>query len=130
MSLPTLAVPAHVETLIDFDITENETAYTVRAALPGVRRQDIEIAVRSNEILLRAEVCCAERGCGTASRSFPLPAHADARGADVAFSDGVFILTLPKRASIDTSGNKLVLELQPSPLHMGGAGAYPAFSQP
>lgn len=131
MTPPALAHPAHAQELIELDCSESETAYTVRAEMPGgVRRQDIEIAVRGNVIVLRAETCPGEGGLGIASRSFPLPPLAHAPGLEVAFMNGVLTLTLPKRSGIDTSGNKVALELRRSALHMGPAGAYPAFSQP
>lgn len=119
---PCLAYPAYADLPIELEVKEDETAYTVRAEMPGVRRQDIEIAVRGDEVLLRAEAPCM------ASRSFLLPTKVDPRGAEVELNDGVLTLTLPKRT--DTSGNKVVLEFQPPALHMGRAGAYPALSQP
>jgi hypothetical protein len=69
---------------------------------------------------LRAEAPCM------ASRSFVLPTNVDPRGVEVELEDGVLDITLPKRT--DTSGNKVVLELQPLALHMDSAGAYPALS--
>ena len=128
---PTLAYPAHAEQLIELAFNESATAYTVCAEMPGgVRKQDIEIAVRGRVILLRAETCPGEGGLGIASRSFPLPPLADAPGLEVALMNGVLTLTLPKRSGIDTSGNKVALELRGAALHMEPAGAYPAFSQP
>jgi HSP20 family protein len=124
MSPPTLAYPAHAEQLIELDFSESETAYTIRARMPGgVRRQDIEIAVRGHEILLHAQTCPGKGGFGIAGRSFPLPPLADAPGLEVAFDNGLLTLSLPKRSAIDTSGSKVVVELQPLALHMEPAGA-------
>jgi HSP20 family protein len=106
-----LAFPAGTEVSIKVDVKEDEKAYTVRADIPGVKKEDIQVDVEGNMISLRAEtkqekeekkgekVIYSERSYGMASRSFTLPAEVDAKGAKAEYKDGVLSLTLPKKGN-------------------------------
>jgi HSP20 family protein len=41
---------------ITLDVTENDKAYTVRAEIPGVKKEDIKISVDGNQVSISAEV--------------------------------------------------------------------------
>ena len=88
-----LAFPTLAALTIPVDVQEGEQSYLVRADIPGVRRQDIYIAVDGNEITLHAEAK-QER-----SRSFSLPMDVDAAAAKAQYEDGVLNLVLPKKAA-------------------------------
>ena len=106
-----LAMPEEAELKMKIEVKENDKAYTVRAEIPGVRKEDIQIDVSGNQVSIRAEakkekeekqgdkVLHSERSYGMVSRSFTLPADVDAQGAKAEYKDGVLDLALPKKAS-------------------------------
>jgi HSP20 family protein len=106
-----LAFPAGTEVSIKVDVKEDEKSYTVRADIPGVKKEDIQVDVDGNMVSLRAEtkqekeekkgekVIYSERSYGMASRSFSLPAEVDPKGAKAEYKDGVLSLTLPKKGN-------------------------------
>jgi HSP20 family protein len=83
----------------------------VRADIPGVKKEDIQVSVEGDQVSLSAEVkqekeekkgektIYSERSYGMASRSFTLPTDVDAQGAKAEYKDGVLNLTLPKKAN-------------------------------
>jgi HSP20 family protein len=96
---------------IRLDLDEDDTAYTVRAEIPGARKEDIQVSVEGNQVVLAAEIRAethgaagqrtvySERSYGRASRSFTLPAEVDAQSASAQYRDGVLTLVLPKKAA-------------------------------
>jgi HSP20 family protein len=106
-----LAMPAGTELSIKVDVKEDDKAYTVRADIPGVKKEDIQVDVEGNMVSLHAEakqekeekkgekVIYSERSYGMVSRSFSLPAEVDSKGAKAEYKDGVLSLTLPKKGN-------------------------------
>lgn len=96
---------------IRVDVTETGAAYVVSADLPGVKKEDIQVAIDGNQVTLSAELkrekevaegdrlLHVERSTGKASRSFTLPQELDEAKAEARFRDGVLELTLPKKAA-------------------------------
>jgi HSP20 family protein len=91
------------------DMKENEKAYTVKAEIPGVSKEDIEVSIDGNLVTIRAEVkrekedkgetmVRSERYYGAMSRSFTLATDVDEKTASAKYSDGVLELVLPKKA--------------------------------
>lgn len=90
------------------DVTEDNGAYTVTTALPGVDPDNIQVNLHDNTLTIQAEiseekretegsrVLLQERTYGKFSRSvrLPLPVNADNIQAD--YENGVLKLTLPK----------------------------------
>lgn len=101
------------------DVTENDTAYLVKADLPGVDKNDIEISVEGNQVTISAEVkrhseqkegdktLCSERYVGKVYRSFSVPAEIDSAKADAHYEGGVLTLTLPKTGN--GSGRRIMV---------------------
>ena len=93
------------------DVSERNGAYLVTADLPGVRKEDIQVAIDGAQVTLSAEVkrekevvegervLHTERSFGKVSRSFSLPQELDEAKAEAKFRDGVLELTLPKKAA-------------------------------
>ena len=93
------------------DVTEKNGAYQVTADLPGVRKEDIQVAIDGAQVTLTAEVkrekevaegtrvLHTERSFGKVTRSFSLPQELDEEKAEAKFRDGVLELTLPKKAA-------------------------------
>ena len=96
---------------LKLDVTEKNGAYLVSADLPGVRKEDIQVAIDGAQVTLSAEirrekevaegerVLHTERTFGKVSRSFSLPQEVDEAKAEAKFRDGVLELTLPKKAA-------------------------------
>jgi len=106
--------PLHGEPLPDpmqikVDVRENDKAYTVHAEIPGVSKDDIQVSITGNEVLLRAEVkqhdaqtrddkvLRSERYFGSITRSLQLPQEIDQAQAKARYDNGVLTLTLPKK---------------------------------
>ena len=41
---------------IKMDVTEQENAYVVRAEIPGVSKEDIQVSIEGNQVTIGAEV--------------------------------------------------------------------------
>lgn len=97
-------------TQIKVDVSENASAYTVAAEVPGVAKDDIHVAVDGGVVTISAEVrqqdqqkkedkvLRSERYFGQVSRSFQLPVEVDATAARAKYDNGVLTLTLPKKS--------------------------------
>ena len=93
------------------DVTEDENSYTLRAEMPGVKKDDITITIDGDEVAISAEVknetevkdsdriLHAERYYGKVHRAFTLGQDVDEAGAQASYTDGVLQLTLPKKAA-------------------------------
>lgn len=98
-----------VEPQIRLDVAEDDKAYTVKAEIPGVKKEDINVSVDGNLVSLSAEVKSEkeekegqkvvrrERYYGSVSRSFTLGHDVDMNKAEAKYEDGVLNLTLPKK---------------------------------
>ena len=101
------AVPAQVRV----DVTENDKSYVVRAEIPGVRKEDINVAIDGNQVEISAEVkkekeakdgekvLRTERYYGKVYRAFTLGQDIDDAATQAKYADGVLELTLAKKAS-------------------------------
>ena len=112
--------PLPASSQIRIDVTENDKEFVVHAEIPGVRKEEIQVAIDGNTITLHAEVkqhdkqtegdrvLRSERYYGAVSRSFQLPVEIDEAGAKAKYENGVLLLTLPKKVS--RTPQKLVVE--------------------
>lgn len=103
---------APAEPSIRIDVTENDKAFTVKAELPGVKKEDIDVQVEGNQVSISAEIkrekeekngdtiVHSERFIGRQYRSFTLGSGIDRKAATARFADGVLELTLPKTAPV------------------------------
>ncbi|WP_347469543.1 Hsp20/alpha crystallin family protein [Burkholderia stagnalis] len=94
------------------DVTENDSAYLVKAELPGVAKNDIEVQVTGRTVSINAKVerskeqkegervIRRERYSGAISRSFSLADEVDEATATATYQDGILSLTLPKKAPV------------------------------
>jgi HSP20 family protein len=93
------------------DVSENESAYTLRAEIPGVKKSDINITIDGDTVAIGAEVknekevkngdrvLRSERYYGKVYRAFTLGQAVDETAAAARYADGVLELTLPKKAA-------------------------------
>jgi len=87
------------------DIVENADAITLRADLPGVKKENVQIDVNEGVLTLMARVTplpnnlqpvYAEYEVGNYSRRFTLGERIETGKIDAQMQDGVLTLTLPK----------------------------------
>jgi HSP20 family protein len=91
---------------IDIDVVETPEAYVVKAEVPGVAKDKIEVKVEDRDVTIAVEYreelepngksLWRERSFGKASRAIRLPEAVDANAAQAKHVDGVLQLTLPK----------------------------------
>ncbi|MBK8337557.1 MAG: Hsp20 family protein [Sterolibacteriaceae bacterium] len=97
---------------IKIDVKENAEGYAVHAELPGIRKDDIHVAIDGAVVSVSAErkqekevkegerVLRTKRYFGKVSRSFQLGAEIDESRSSAKFNDGVLELTLPKKTAV------------------------------
>lgn len=91
------------------DVTEDDKAFTVKAELPGVVKEDIKVSVDGDQVSISAQVrkdkeekkgnqvIRSERYLGSISRSISLGQKVNEDKAQAKYENGVLVLTLPKR---------------------------------
>jgi HSP20 family protein len=93
------------------DVLEEAEALVLRAELPGVKREDIDVSVDSNVLTLKGERKLEgeesdrryhriERSYGTFVRQFQLPNNIDSSSIDAQLADGVLTLRLGKKQEL------------------------------
>lgn len=99
---------------IRIDVSESDGQYAVKAEVPGVRKEDIDVRVDDNVVTISAEVKTEkeeregrkvlrqERQQGYASRTFTLACPVDDTRAEARYQDGVLELKLPKKTTSST----------------------------
>lgn len=102
--------PMESEPQMRLDVAEDAAAYTVKAEIPGVKKEDIKVSVDGNQVSISAEVkkekeekagekvIRSERYYGSVARSFSLAQDVDQGAAQAKYNDGVLVLTLPKKS--------------------------------
>jgi len=89
------------------DVFESKDSFTVKAELPGMKKEDIEVTLHDGSLSISgerksetkhedAEVYRAERFFGRFQRTVTLPAPVAADKIKAHYKDGVLTITLPK----------------------------------
>ena len=104
---------------IKIDLSETDDKYTVKAEIPGVKKEDIDVRIDGSLVSIGAEVknesqekkdgrvLRSERRYGYASRSFTLASEVDDSKSEARYENGVLQLVLPKKAG--TASKKLAI---------------------
>lgn len=91
------------------EVNEDDKAYTVKAEIPGVKKEDIHISVDGNLVSISAEVkketeqkegkkvVHSERYYGQVARSFTLDKEVEQGTAKASYTDGMLEVVLPKK---------------------------------
>lgn len=103
-----LEAPAQMN--IKVDVTRTDDTYTVKAEMPGIKKDDISVSIDGGQVTIAGEVkkekeekkgeevIRSERYYGKVSRSFSLPQEVDEGKAQAKYADGVLNLTLPVKS--------------------------------
>jgi HSP20 family protein len=90
------------------DIVENEEGYVVKADLPGIKKEDLNVTVKDNLLIIEAgssseevekegeSVIKLERRSGKYQRSLRLGKSINESAIKAQYVDGVLTLTLPR----------------------------------
>lgn len=105
------------------DVVEKDNVYKVRADLPGVKKENINVRIDGNIVHIDAEtqdakefredggkVLRSERYYGAVSRTFSLADDVDESKATAKYSDGVLSLELPKKASSGSAAHRITIQ--------------------
>jgi HSP20 family protein len=106
--LPELRMPFEGQAL-KIDVIDRENEVLVRADLPGVNKEDVDVSLGDGTVTIKAvahkeateekgEYYRREIASGEVSRTVGLPADIDAAGVKARFKKGVLEVTLPKAA--------------------------------
>src|SRR5580692_7473107 len=90
-----------------FDVYEEKDNFVVKAELPGMKKEDINVSLQDGNLIISGErqtdmhnegteVYRAERFFGKFQRSVALPATAAADKVKAQYKDGILTITLPK----------------------------------
>jgi HSP20 family protein len=96
------------------DVSETETAFLVKAEMPGIKKEDIDVSLKDGMLTISGEtkeeteekeegkVIRQERRYGTYVRSMSIGANVDGEHIEANYDNGVLELTLPKVALEET----------------------------
>ena len=107
------------EWAIPLDVVEEEDEILVRASIPGVKVDDIDVSIENRVLTIKAETkteaehkeggyLVRERRSGSFIRSLRLPETVDADQAKTSYNDGVLTVNLPKAESKKAKHLKIV----------------------
>jgi HSP20 family protein len=100
------------------DLSEGEDKVTVKAILPGVKPEDVDISVSENVLTIKGETRSEETSekenyyhreirYGAFSRSVALPTRVNYESAEADFSDGILTVSLPKAEDVKPKSIKV-----------------------
>lgn len=92
---------------IPLDVTRSGDEVVVKASLPGVKKEDVDVTIEDNVLTIKAEIAqegekeevgylLKERRTGSFYRAVRVPETTDSENASSAYGDGVLTVTLPK----------------------------------
>jgi HSP20 family protein len=111
---------------IPMDVVERDDAFEVRASIPGVKPDDVEVVVQGERLTVRAESrgeqeqrgenwLMREHRTGTLQRTVTLPSPVSSEACEARIDNGILTLKLPKlqetrpkRISVNTGSTSQV----------------------
>lgn len=96
---------------LPLDVSESEETFTVKASLPGIKPEDLDVTFNNNTLTIKAEVKSEEekegtqyhlreRRYGSYVRSITLPRGIRSDAIEASYEAGVLTLTLPKMEEV------------------------------
>ena len=96
---------------VALDVAENKDEYLVKASLPGINPDDLEITFTENTLTIKGQTQeeneieegqyhLRERRHGSFSRSVSLPVHIDSDNIQANYDAGILTLHLPKAEEV------------------------------
>jgi HSP20 family protein len=121
LGLPGLKFPSTEELSPSVDIFEEKNDVVVKAELPGIKKEDIDVTLTDDTISIAGEKKKEEEvekknyyrwesSYGSFARTFTLPAEVQTEKAKTQFKDGVLEIRIPKTAEAIKKEKKLKIE--------------------
>jgi HSP20 family protein len=93
------------------DVFEKEDKFVMKAELPGMKEEDIDISIVGDTLTIEGErkaesevkeddYYYCERSYGSFSRSIAIPSNVDAQKIEANYEDGVLEVSLPKTSKV------------------------------
>lgn len=103
------------------DVYETDAEVVVKAQIPGVKKEDLDVKIQDNTLMIRAETRREEEveeegyfrrelRYGTWARRLPLPAEVDDEQVSAKLSDGMLEVHAKKLEKPTDSGRKIEVE--------------------
>lgn len=103
------------------DVYENDDKIVVKAEIPGVSKEDLNIYVNENSIRLSGQTkkekdfrdenaYHSERYFGSFSRTVPLPVEVKSEMATASYKDGILSISVPKAEPNKNKGRKIDIQ--------------------
>jgi len=103
------------------DIVESDKHFEIRAELPGMGAENVEVKVANGMLTIKGEkkeekeekkenYYLTERSFGSFQRSFVVPTGVDTDKIEAAFSNGVLAVTLPKTSEAIEQEKKIAIK--------------------
>lgn len=108
---PRFRISRFEEIGVPIDMYHTPEAVVVKAVLPGVKPEDVDITITGNTLTIKGEVktekdvrredyLYQERRYGAFSRSVDLPSGLETDKAEATFEHGILTLTIPKAEEV------------------------------
>lgn len=118
---PRLKFPETEEMSFSADIFEDGNDVVVKADMPGVKKEDVNVSLSDDAITIRGErkkeekverkdYYRVERSYGSFTRSFRLPADVQADRAEATFGDGVLEIRIPRMEEARSKTKKVPIK--------------------
>jgi HSP20 family protein len=98
---------ANSEQSLALDLSENNDGYVVKASVPGINPEDVEITFDDDVLTIKGEIVnesdqegenfhIRERWYGSFGRSLRFPTNVDADSIEASYENGILTLNIPK----------------------------------
>lgn len=105
----------------DVDISEDESAFHIKADLPEVKKEDVKVSLQDSTLTIRGErrreeekkgerFHRIERSYGSFMRSFTLPEQVDESKIQARFHDGILEIDVPKTEKAAAKGREIQIK--------------------
>lgn len=102
----------------DIDVRETDKEVRLKAELPGVKEDDVDVRLEGDTLIIKGEkkeesedkdgnYYRSECRYGSFTRAIPLNAEVDAENVEATFKNGVLRVKLPKLSEEKTSGKRI-----------------------
>lgn len=119
--LPRLRMPEMEEFTPTVDIFEEGSDVVVKAELPGMKKENIDVKLTGNAVTISGEkrkeekvekknIYRLERSYGSFTRAFTLPSEVQTDKAKARFKDGILEIRIPKTEEAKKKEKKVMIE--------------------
>jgi len=100
------------------DIYEKDDSYVVKAEIPGIKEEDVDVSVFGERLTIKGEKKAetevkeenyyrSERSYGSFIRSIDLPPNVDTETIEASYDDGILEISIPKTSVTEVASKKI-----------------------